>query len=49
MKLIEVLAKRYMGNDISEIGYKYQMTDLSACLGLAALDDLDYLINTGKL
>ncbi len=35
-------------NDISEIGYKYQMTDLSACLGLAALDDLDYLINYRK-
>ncbi len=36
-------------NDISEIGYKYQMTDLSACLGIAALDDLDFLVNQRKL
>ena len=26
-------------NDITEVGYKYQMTDLSAALGLAALDE----------
>jgi len=26
-------------NDITEIGYKYQMTDVSAALGLAALDE----------
>lgn len=28
-------------NDISEIGYKYQMTDIAAAMGLAALDTLD--------
>jgi dTDP-4-amino-4,6-dideoxygalactose transaminase len=28
-------------NDIREIGYKYQMTDISATLGLAALDEFD--------
>lgn len=28
-------------NDITEIGYKYQMTDLAATLGLAALDEWD--------
>ena len=26
-------------NDIKEIGYKYQMTDVSAAMGLAALED----------
>jgi len=26
-------------NDIKEIGYKYQMTDISAAIGLAALED----------
>jgi len=35
-------------NDIKEIGYKYQMTDLSACLGLAGLSHLDKLITTKK-
>jgi perosamine synthetase len=28
-------------NDIKEVGYKYQMTDLGASLGLAALDEFD--------
>jgi len=28
-------------NDITEIGYKYQMNDISAALGLAALEDFD--------
>jgi dTDP-4-amino-4,6-dideoxygalactose transaminase len=28
-------------NDIVEVGYKYQMTDISAALGLAALDEFD--------
>lgn len=28
-------------NDITEIGYKYQMTDIAASMGLAALEDFD--------
>lgn len=32
-------------NDIYEVGYKYQMSDLSACLGLTALKNLDKLIS----
>ena len=28
-------------NDIKEIGYKYQMTDISAALGLASLEEFD--------
>ena len=28
-------------NDITEVGYKYQMTDISAALGLAALEEFD--------
>jgi perosamine synthetase len=28
-------------NDITEIGYKYQMTDISAAMGLAALEEID--------
>lgn len=28
-------------NDITEIGYKYQMTDISASIGLAALEEFD--------
>jgi dTDP-4-amino-4,6-dideoxygalactose transaminase len=31
-------------NDIYEVGYKYQMTDLSACLGLAALGEFDDIL-----
>ncbi len=29
-------------NDIKEIGYKYQMTDIAAAMGLAALEEFDY-------
>lgn len=29
------------GNDITEVGYKYQMTDIAAALGLAGLDEFD--------
>lgn len=35
---------REMTYDVSEIGYKYQMTDISASLGLANLIDLDKLL-----
>ena len=28
-------------NDLTEIGYKYQMTDIAAAMGLAALDEFD--------
>jgi perosamine synthetase len=28
-------------NDITEVGYKYQMTDVSAAMGLAAMDEFD--------
>jgi dTDP-4-amino-4,6-dideoxygalactose transaminase len=28
-------------NDITEIGYKYQMTDISAAMGVASLDEFD--------
>tara|TARA_B100001250_G_C19782718_1_gene782611 strand:+ start:810 stop:1964 length:1155 start_codon:yes stop_codon:yes gene_type:complete len=31
-------------NDLKEIGYKYQMTDVSASLGLAALKDINNII-----
>ena len=31
-------------NDIVEIGYKYQMTDISASLGLAGLDEFDNIL-----
>lgn len=31
-------------NDIKEIGFKYQMTDLSACLGISGLKHLDRII-----
>jgi len=30
-------------NDIWEIGYKYQMTDIAAAMGLAALDEFDQI------
>lgn len=37
-------------NDIYEIGYKYQMTDISAAIGLAALEEIDdVLIKRKKL
>lgn len=31
-------------NDITEVGYKYQMTDLGAAVGLAGLDEFDVMI-----
>jgi len=31
-------------NDIKEIGYKYQMTDIAAAMGLRALDEIDSVI-----
>ncbi len=35
-------------NDIHEVGYKYQMTDISAALGIAALDEWDSTIALRK-
>ena len=35
-------------NDISEIGYKYQMTDIGAAMGLAALETLDDVLALRK-
>ena len=32
-------------NDITEVGYKYQMTDISAALGLAALEEFDWILS----
>lgn len=32
-------------NDISEVGYKYQMTDIAAAMGLAGIEVLDAQIN----
>jgi perosamine synthetase len=37
-------SKKQMGiweNDITEVGYKYQMTDISAAMGLAAMEEID--------
>jgi perosamine synthetase len=37
-------ARKHKGtweNDITEVGYKYQMTDIAAAMGLAALEELD--------
>lgn len=31
-------------NDIVELGYRYQMTDIAAAIGLAALDELDSIL-----
>lgn len=31
-------------NDISELGYKYQMTDISASIGLAGLEEIDEIV-----
>ena len=31
-------------NDIKELGYKYQMTDIAASMGLAGLDELDQVL-----
>jgi dTDP-4-amino-4,6-dideoxygalactose transaminase len=35
-------------NDIKEIGYKYQMTDIAAAMGLAALEEFDEILNKRK-
>ena len=35
-------------NDITEIGYKYQMTDISAAMGIASLDEFDELSRLRK-
>jgi dTDP-4-amino-4,6-dideoxygalactose transaminase len=35
-------------NDIREIGYKYQMTDIGAAMGLAALEEVDEIISHRK-
>lgn len=35
-------------NDIVEVGYKYQMNDIAAALGLAALEEFDEFINHRK-
>jgi perosamine synthetase len=32
-------------NDITEVGYKYQMTDISAAMGLAALHEFEYTLS----
>jgi perosamine synthetase len=32
-------------NDIGEVGYKYQMTDIAAALGLACLEEFDWILN----
>ena len=34
--------------DIEEAGYKYQPTDIDACFGLAAIDDLEKVIEYRK-
>jgi perosamine synthetase len=35
-------------NDIKEIGYKYQMTDIAAAMGLAALEEIDETMKLRK-
>jgi dTDP-4-amino-4,6-dideoxygalactose transaminase len=35
-------------NDITEIGYKYQLTDLAAAIGLAGLDEYESTLNHRK-
>ena len=35
-------------NDIKEVGYKYQMTDISAAMGLAALEEFDEILSLRK-
>lgn len=31
-------------NDVKEVGYKYQMTDIGAAIGLASLDEFDHIL-----
>jgi perosamine synthetase len=35
-------------NDITEIGYKYQMTDIAASMGIAGLERLEYQMHTRR-
>lgn len=35
-------------NDIHEVGFKYQMNDIAAALGLAALEEFDEVLHTRK-
>jgi perosamine synthetase len=35
-------------NDITEIGYKYQMTDVAAAIGLAGLEEIDSVLEKRK-
>ena len=35
-------------NDITEVGYKYQMNDISAAMGLAALEEFDQVLALRK-
>jgi len=35
-------------NDITEIGYKYQMTDVAAAIGLAGLEEIDLVLEKRK-
>ena len=42
--LAEKTNKRDMENDIFEVGYKYQMTDLGASLGITALKEFNKLL-----
>jgi dTDP-4-amino-4,6-dideoxygalactose transaminase len=32
-------------SDIKEVGYKYQMTDIGAAMGMAGLDDIDFILS----
>jgi perosamine synthetase len=34
----------YWSNDIAEVGYKYQMTDIAAAIGLAGLEEIDEIL-----
>jgi perosamine synthetase len=36
-------------NDITELGYKYQMTDISAAIGLASLEELAEVLNKRRM
>ena len=35
-------------NDITEVGYKYQMTDIAASMGLAALEEFNWILSHRK-
>jgi len=38
----------YWDNDITEVGYKYQMNDIAAAMGLAALEEFDEILACRK-